>query len=61
MLFAVLGQCQPKMVIFETRPAHCTMITSENIDKAILSLALDAHAPLEGIQRVLTCIYGREA
>ena len=42
-------------------PAHCIMVTPKDIDKAILSLALDAHAPLEGIQRVLTCIYGREA
>lgn len=41
-------------------PFNCLMVTPKDIDKAILSLALDAHASLEGIQRVLTCIYGEE-
>lgn len=41
-------------------PFHCLMVTPKDIDKAILSLALDAHASLEGIQRVLTCIYGEK-
>ena len=36
----------------------CLLVTSQKIDETILSLALDAHAPLEGIQRVLTCVYG---
>lgn len=38
----------------------CLLVTSQKIDKTILSLALDAHASLEGIQRVLTCVYGQE-
>ena len=39
-------------------PARCIMVTPMDMDKAILSLALDAHAPLDGIQRVLNRIYG---
>ena len=56
-----IAELEAKFQMLPETPAHCIMITPENIDKAILSLALDAHAPLEGIQRVLTCIYGREA
>ena len=33
------------------------MVSPKEVDKVILSLALDAHAPLEGIQRVLSHIY----
>ena len=39
-------------------PARCIMVTPMDMDKAILSLALDAHAPMDGIQRVLNRIYG---
>ena len=37
-------------------PADCTIITKRDVGKICLSLALDAHASLEGIQRVLTTI-----
>jgi len=37
--------------------AGCIIVTPKDVDKIILSLALDAHAPLEGIQRVLNHIY----
>ena len=37
--------------------AGCIIVTPKDVDKLILSLALDAHAPLEGIQRVLNRIY----
>ena len=39
-------------------PGRCIPVTPMDMDKAILSLALDAHAPMEGIQRVLERIYG---
>ena len=56
-----LAALEAKFQTMPENPVHCIMVTPKDIDKAILSLALDAHAPLEGIQRVLTCIYGREA
>ena len=39
----------------------CIIVRRKDIDKTILSLALDAHAPLEGIQRVLHYIYDGRA
>ena len=39
----------------------CIIVRRKDIDKTILSLALDAHAPLEGIQRVLHYIYDGKA
>ena len=39
-------------------PGRCILVTPMDVDKSILSLALDAHAPMEGIQRVLERIYG---
>jgi len=56
-----LAALENKFQDMPENPGHCIMVTSKDIDRAILSLALDAHAPLEGIQRVLTCMYGEEA
>ena len=56
-----LSELEAKFQTMPGNPVHCIMVTHKDIDKAILSLALDAHASLEGIQRVLTCIYGKEA
>ena len=39
----------------------CIIVPRKDIDKIILSLALDAHAPLEGIQRVLHYVYDGKA
>ena len=41
-------------------PVHCVLVTKKDVDKAILSLALDGHSSIEGIQRVLTRIYGKD-
>lgn len=41
--------------------AGCIIVPRKEADKIILSLALDAHAPLEGIQRVLSYVYGGSA
>ena len=41
--------------------AGCIIVPRRNVDKTILSLALDAHAPLEGIQRVLAYVYDGKA
>ena len=37
------------------------LVPRRNVDKTILSLALDARAPLEGIQRVLAYVYDGKA
>ena len=39
----------------------CIVVRRKDIDKTILSLALDAHGPIEGIQRVLHYIYDGKA
>ena len=41
--------------------AGCILVPRRNVDKTILSLALDARAPLEGIQRVLAYVYDGKA
>ena len=41
-------------------PAGCIMATKKDVDKAILSIALDGHSSIEGIQRILARIYGEE-
>ena len=43
------------------KSVQCLVVTDIDIDKAVLSLALDGHSALEGIHRVLTCIYGADA
>ena len=50
-------KCAGIQVLSEV-PGRCISVTPMDMDKAILSLALEAHAPIEGIQRVLDRIYG---
>ena len=41
-------------------PSDCIVATRRDMDKAILSIALDGHSSIEGIQRVLAIIYGEK-
>lgn len=51
-----LSKIEAKIDALPDIPADCIIITRRDVDKLCLSLALDAHASLEGIQRVLTTI-----
>ena len=51
-----LQQIEAKIDAQPDLPADCIVLTPRDIDKLILASALDAHASLEGIQRVLAAI-----
>lgn len=51
-----LAQLEARIDAQPDIPADCIILTQKDIDKIILALALDAHASLEGIQRVLATL-----
>ena len=56
-----LSELADKIKPLEGKPVNCLLVTDQDIDKAILSLSLDGHVSIEGIQRVLPRIYGASA
>ena len=51
-----LAQLEAKIEAQSDIPADCIILTQKDMGKICLSLALDAHASLEGIQRVLATL-----